>query len=254
MTNVLCVAMGRFERMTAMLRLPIFLLLIALLSACAIPGFKQQATAPEPRPLENVVLDDLVANTQVMQTGVQGLTQAWWVPLEFWQVALGRINPLLAQQVQSVLGDYAIVAVVQADVSALGGFVFYPAESLRQRLQLEWQSQDGPVRTLEPVAQPDLAVRELIAQLTPLLGRSMGELGRNLQFFVIDDRDENGARIVDPYRAGRLHIRLAASETQPVAALELEFPLDALFEPRYCANGKPAHVSWRYCPWDGQLL
>lgn len=212
------------------------------------------SAAPVRKALHQVVVDDLVGDTQVLRTDTYGLTQAWWIPLEFWQASLGRINPQLVQQVETVLGEYSIVAVVQADVSALGGFVFYSREEIQPRLAVTWQRSGVTPRALQMVPNPNLAVRSLVQQLTPLLGRSMGEMGRNLQFFVLADRDEQGQRIVNPYEPGLLTIHLTASETQPAVALNLDLPLNALFEPRYCANGKPAHITWRFCPWDGKPL
>ena len=204
--------------------------------------------------LPDVVVDELVSDTQVLSTNAFGLAQAWWVPVEFWKVSLGRINPQLAQQVDSLLGEYSILAVVQADVSALGGFVFYPRQSLEQRLQVEWQrEQEAPIM-LDLVKKPNPAVRNLLQQLSPMLSRSMGEMGRNLQFFVFADRNAQGNRIVDPYAAGTLLIRLIPSETQGQTELTLDLPLNALFEPRFCSNGKPARATWRFCPWDGHPL
>jgi hypothetical protein len=31
-------------------------------------------------------------------------------------------------------------------------------------------------------------------------------------------------------------------------------PLDSLFKPRFCPNGKKAHISWEFCPWSGKKL
>lgn len=231
------------------------LLALIVVGASGCAGINTASTTPlVPKPLQKVIVDDLVSDTQVLRTNEFSLTQAWWIPLEFWQVSLGRINPQLAQQVESVLGEYSIVAVVQADVSALGGFVFYPREALQQRLVVKWQPEDGDAIPLRAEPNPNSAVRNLLQQLTPLLSRSMGEMGRNLQFFVFADRTESGQRIVNPYQTGALLIQLSASETQGDAVLSVDLPLNALYEPRFCANGKPAHVSWHYCPWDGKPL
>lgn len=238
-----------------MLRCMGWLLLMLALSGCGTrAGLPARATAPEPKSLDQVVVDELVADTQILRTDASGLAQAWWVPIEFWQVSLGRINPQLAQQVESVLGDYSIIAVVQADVSALGGFVFYSRDELQQRLSVSWQPEAGAERQLQRVENPNMATRNLVQQLTPLLSRSMGEMGRNLQFFVLSDRDETGARVVSPYAPGALRIRLDASEAQPATTMNLDLPLNALYKPRYCANGKPAHITWKFCPWDGAPL
>jgi hypothetical protein len=49
-------------------------------------------------------------------------------------------------------------------------------------------------------------------------------------------------------------IRVKLSNADAVHMAELELPLDSLFVPRLCPNGKPAHVSWDYCPWSGKKL
>lgn len=81
------------------------------LGACAVNAPAESTSAvPVRKALHQVVVDDLVSDTQVLRTDASGLAQAWWIPLEFWQASLGRINPQLAQQVEAVLGEYSIVA------------------------------------------------------------------------------------------------------------------------------------------------
>lgn len=231
---------------------------LVMMAAAAVMGCSSLSSTvpalPPHKPMASVSVDDLIADTQVIHTDPFSLVQAWWIPLEFWQASLGRINPQLAQEVSAILGDYSLVAVVQADVSALGGFVFYSRDDLQRRLRVQWQVDDATPVSLDLVTEPNVAVRNLVQQLSPLLSRTMGDMGRNLQFFVLNDRAADGGRLVDPYRRGQVLIGLSASETQPAAQLAVELPLDALFERRYCANGKPARVTWRFCPWDGRPL
>ena len=34
----------------------------------------------------------------------------------------------------------------------------------------------------------------------------------------------------------------------------VELPINALFVPRLCSDGREAHVTWNYCPWTGERL
>lgn len=234
--------------------LSLFLLSCAALTASTPPTDTSSRPLPARKPLQEVVIDEFTRDTQALRTSDYAFVQAWWIPVEFWQAALSQVNPALAQQSLDVLKPYSMVAVVQADVTALGGFVFYPRADLQQRLQLQWQPAQGEVVTLQPVSQPNSTLQNLVTQLSPLLSRAMGEMGRNMQFFVFEDVKSDGTRVTDPYSAGMLRVNLAPSETQAAAQLDIELPVNALYEPRLCANGKPAHISWRYCPWDGQPL
>lgn len=231
----------------------VLLALAVLLSSCAGLMPESARTLPPHKPLAEVVLDDFTRDTQVLLSGDHALVQAWWIPVEFWQAALSQASPALAEQAVTRLQPYSMVAVVQADVSTLGGFAFYSRDDLQQRLQVQWQ-RGGQMQTLSLPSSVSPAVQQLLMQLTPLLSRMMGDVGRNLHFFVLDNQDARGQRWVSPYEDGAVTIRLAATATQPAHTLTVELPVNALFEPRRCANGKPAHLSWRFCPWDGAPL
>ena len=64
---------------------------------------------------------------------------------------------------------------------------------------------------------------------------------------------DDGKRILDPYQPGGLQVDLKRKNNQPLQA-KIEFPLNSLYVPRRCPNGKPAHVSWKFCPWTGAKL
>lgn len=243
-----------FVRCSLIASVSAFLLSCAALTASAPPTDNASRPLPARKPLQSVVIDEFTRDTQALRTSDYAFVQAWWIPVEFWQAALSQVNPALAQQSLDVLKPYSMLAVVQADVTALGGFVFYPRDDLQQRLQLQWQPSRGEAVTLHPVSQPNSTLQNLVTQLSPLLSRAMGEMGRNMQFFVFEDVKADGTRVTDPYSAGTLRVNLAPSETQAAAQLDIELPVNALYEPRLCANGKPAHISWQYCPWDGQPL
>lgn len=81
----------------------------------------------------------------------------------------------------------------------------------------------------------------------------MGNLGSNMHFFVLADRNANDERIIDPYEVNALRIGLKKSDGERLNVV-LETPLNSLFVPRTCPNGKPAHVSWKFCPWGGERL
>ncbi|MBW4643856.1 MAG: hypothetical protein KME23_12850 [Goleter apudmare HA4340-LM2] len=60
-------------------------------------------------------------------------------------------------------------------------------------------------------------------------------------------------KIGSPYKSGKLNISFNGKGNQQIGSV-VNLPLNSLFIPRLCPNGKPAHVSWKYCPWDGTPL
>jgi len=108
-------------------------------------------------------------------------------------------------------------------------------------------------RTLEPVQTINPELELVLGIFKPILGAAMGNLGKNMHFYVLDDRTKSSKRLLDPYHAGRIRVQLAKTQGDIMTA-EIETPLDALFVPRICPNGREAHVSWNYCPWSGTQL
>ena len=81
----------------------------------------------------------------------------------------------------------------------------------------------------------------------------MGNLGKNMHFYVLNDKSKSFPRLLDPYRKGQINIQLSRKDDVLMTA-SIEMPLNSLFVPRKCPNGKDAHISWKYCPWTGKRL
>jgi hypothetical protein len=81
----------------------------------------------------------------------------------------------------------------------------------------------------------------------------MGKFGNKVHFYVLNDRSKSLLRLLDPYRKGLISVQLANRNDDQITA-DIEMPLNALFVPRQCPNGKDAHISWKYCPWSGKRL
>ena len=208
---------------------------------------------PQRKPLNAIDIDRFTSELQVVVSDNTSMTQAWWIPAEFWGTAFSRTNPALAEQAMSQLADYGILAIVQADITPLAGFVFYDRENVKQRLSVKFKSYQQKPLALDYSEKLSDSVQMLLDVLGPMFANTMGELGKNMHLYVVDNRVD-GKTLVDPYLQGKVEIKLAKTKTADEKYLSIELPVDALYEPRYCPNGKPAHISWRYCPWSGKAL
>jgi hypothetical protein len=86
-----------------------------------------------------------------------------------------------------------------------------------------------------------------------MLSATLGKLGESMYFVVLDDQVK-GHRVISPLEKGALRVTLTHEGPEPLGTFEFETPLDSLYVPRMCPNGKPAHISWVVCPWDGTKL
>jgi len=225
-----------------------FLALVLAMSACAVAG------AFERKQPKDVDVSAMTSETQ-RTSYAGGVHLAWWIPPEYWEASLsrdGNVTDAARKQVLDTLRGYSMIAVVQAEVGALGNFTFYERDAVIKGMKLEF-SNGKDWTAIAPLSEVPERLAPLLKVLGPILSSAMGPMGQNMNFFVLDDQ-KKGGRLISPYEAGALRISLSDNKGNRLDPFLIEFPLDSLYVPRRCPNGKPAHVSWVVCPWDGSKL
>jgi hypothetical protein len=205
------------------------------------------AGAVERRELGAVPVTGLVAETQQTDQEGEGLALVWWVPTEFWQAALQRdTKPEELAEIREAFADYLLIGVVEGTEKALGVVEFSPRESVLPRLHV---SVDGV--TFEPVAKARKEAQLLLDMMKPVLSSMMGELGALFHLVLLSSEKRKAP---SGYDTTKLRITLDATKGADPRAFEFVGPLDTLHVPRRCPGGRDAHISWKYCPWDGTKL
>jgi len=217
--------------------------------------YVSNVAALEKVPLDEVQLNKFIEDTQrqMPATGQNHVALVWWVPLEYWISVVERDLDISDAQRETIflsLKNISLLAAVQADLSESGELEFYSKETIQEDLVVKFRDSVADNKVITPIKNLDPNLSSLLNQIAPLLGAAMGNLGNNFHFFVFDDF-EDGNRIMDPYEEGVLSIDLK-SNTDFEMNTEIEMPLNSLYFPRMCPNGKEAHVSWKYCPWSGK--
>lgn len=215
------------------------------------------AGAVERKGILDIDIDALISDTQpdALGAGDSHIASVWWIPFEFWQRSLegdATISETERKELMEVFKGISLIAIAQADVSSAGSLNFYSKDEVAGTMALTYIGGDGKKQILQ-TQEPSLELELVLALIKPMLSSVIGDLGEQLHFYVLNDKSKSGSRIVDPYVAGRIDVELAKRNKQVVTAT-IETPLNALFIPRKCPNGKEAHVTWRYCPWTGQKL
>jgi hypothetical protein len=208
----------------------------------------------ERRTLKDVDLADM-SRQLISMTQHDGMFAAIWWPPEFWAVALAR-EPGIPEETRTKiledLGRYTLLGVVDARILPSGTFVFEPRDAVIRNTSIEWSGPKGRQRMV-PLEEVPEDLRPLMQSLEPIMRSTLGELGRNLHVLVIADDAPTG-RVMSPYEPGTLTFTLLPGARSAGKVLAIETPADALFVPRMCPNDKPAHVTWKVCPWDGSKL
>jgi hypothetical protein len=200
---------------------------------------------------------DVTALTGELQKTVpgEGIHMAWWIPTEFWGASVASdadMSQADKDELVRVMSKYSLLAVAQADVTRFGTIAFYERSVIVNGMKIELA--DGKkTRELQPIEDYPDELRMLLKIMTPMLESALGNTGKNLNFFVLSDESRDG-RLISPYGNSTLIVTLTDKKGVVLEPIRFEMPLDSLYVPRMCPNGKPAHVSWTVCPWDGTKL
>lgn len=216
--------------------------------------FSLDALAVEPKNLKDVDISAMTQDTQVM-ANAEGIHLVWWIPPEYWEASLlsdKDMSEADRNAFLTIMKKYSMLAIAQADLSRFGTVSFYDRDTITKGMTIEFS--DGKnKRAIKPVEKVPDELGLLLKVMTPMLEGALGNTGKNLQFFVLDDQDKDG-RIISPYVQSTLTVLLKEKDGKAVEPVVIELPVNSLFVPRTCPNGKPAHVSWVVCPWDGSKL
>lgn len=189
-------------------------------------------------------------------TNSDHLALAWWIPSEFWEASLDQdptTQPADKKEMLDALKGTSIIAIVQADITNFGTFKFYDEETVSKTRKLSYIDAEGKIHQLVTLDKIKPELQLVMGVMKPILSNAMGEMGKNFHFYVLDDVDANQKRIIDPYKKGTLKVELQTKALENLSA-EINYPLNSLFIPRLCPNGKKAHVTWEFCPWTGKKL
>ena len=216
------------------------------------------ATDAQRKHIKDVDIDEFTGDTQVSPKGAgdDHLALIWWIPNEFWESVLARDMTTSEADKRSMLdamSGVSLLAVVQADITSFGAFKFYSKHEIDEEMIIYYTDAGAKQQRLWQVQtiNPDLEI--VLEILKPLLGAAMGNMGNSMHFYVLNDKSRSSARLLDPYQKGVISFQLTKRNNDIMTA-DIEMPLNSLFIPRKCPNGKNAHVSWNYCPWTGTRL
>ena len=142
--------------------------LVLAISCCALAG------AFEKKQPKDVDVSAMTNETQ-RTSYAGGVHLAWWIPPEYWEASLsrdGNVTDAARKQVLDTLRGYSMIAVVQAEVGALGNFTFYERDAVIKGLKLEL-SDGKDWASLVPLAEVPQKLAPLLKVLGPILSSAM---------------------------------------------------------------------------------
>lgn len=200
--------------------------------------------------IEKVDLNELIAETQI-QTGNDGQIHLyWWVPSEYWEVALSRDPNLTKADVKSFIEpirDYTMLMVIRGKVGVFGNISYENRDSIRQSLVMI----DENEQAYSPIPEKDLneEIMSILTILKPMMSNMLGQMGSHVEFYVFSNKNKKGKEIFSPYTSKAVKARCMGDE------VKWRTPLGSLFKKKHCPVDNEAFKgTWNYCPYHGDKL
>lgn len=214
--------------------------------------------AAERKLLKDIEGNELTSDLQkhLQAQGNKHTAMIWWLPYEFWASSLARDTTTDETSKKTILDTMfgiSFLVIVQADITALAAFEFYDKDEIEKSMQISYTSAEGKKQKLSPMKTLSPNQEIVLTVFKPVLASAMGNMGDNMHFFAFNDKSDQSSRLLDPYNKGFIDIQLS-KRNGAMMTTNIETPLNSLFVPRKCSNGKDAHISWKYCPWEGERL
>lgn len=221
-----------------------------LLVVCA-----SSSQAAESLPLKEVDLDRLIEQTQVNVSQDNGMGLVWFLPETAFLRLISEDMPAhQLDEVRALLEGKCVVAIVRAQFGPFGGTTFFDKQTVLDGTRLTVKKSDGSRITMRTLEEVPVDLKLMINAAGPILADALGRMGENLHFYVFENAVADGTKVYDPYADEQVGISFVRMGRLPAVKQTNDTICDALFKPRYCANGKRAHVTWKFDPWTGERL
>jgi hypothetical protein len=212
----------------------------------------------EKKDFKDININEFIEETQFSLTkrkvGLTDISLAWWIPAEYWKISLSHDNKQEnKQKILKAFEGVSLLVVAQAEVNSLGAFDFYTKDEVERNLKVSFIDRNGVKQKVELVTDVSQEAKLVVSFIKPVLSQAMGRMGESLHIYFIKDQSNIKERLIDPYEKGRISIQ-KKSRSGEILKNIIEVPLNSLFVPIKCPNGKDAHISWEFCPWTGKQL
>lgn len=195
-------------------------------------------------------LEEVIKDCQKYSKQVDRMTLLWWIPEEFWRLAVSQDPTVTEEGIEeflSVLRPYTIVVAVDGKIGAFGGLTYTPEEELFSMIRI----QDSEGISYAPLYgdEVDPNVENFMAMLKPIFSNMAGAMGENMNFFVFPAETDDGGKIADPGSEGTFKVLIGDEE------FRWKLPLGSLLPPKVCPRcGEKLSGAYKYCPYDGVKL
>ncbi|MAX81073.1 MAG: hypothetical protein CL843_12980 [Crocinitomicaceae bacterium] len=194
-------------------------------------------------------INALTDETQLLSNEDDKMRIVWWIPSEFWQIALAEEGSVSQDQIDAfieVFDQYTLFAMADGDISTFGNVSYKTKNEIINSTYIITDDKEyHPIPTSE--VSGDMTV--ILGMFTPVLANMLGTMGENMHFIVFQPENEKGNPLINPTEKGAFTIMLAGE------AFNFRLPVGALMPAKWCEKDQEEfNGAWNYCPYCGSKL
>ncbi len=230
--------------------------------ALAALFFASTLSAAERKPLKEVNVALMMRECELLPATNRDpdgryIGKAFWIPHAYWQVIFAKNETMPDKERQDALkqldGVFLVGLLLGEHQPAPNPTQFYDRKEILKGFKISVIDTQGKRKMLSITEKTNPFIDFVLKNMRPMVEGTIGEAGKHLEIVVIDNRNPDGSPIIDAYGPGRIDIRMVRESGQNVDSYT-ELPMNSLYVPRKCPNGRDADISWKFCPWTGQRL
>jgi hypothetical protein len=211
------------------------------------------AGAVERLPLRDVQVDAFVKETQSMFTSKDEAIYIQRWPAEYFLLLLDEMNgdreSERAIHVKNIMKNRFVVAVaiLKSTGSDSGRFLDFVDVAKRIKIKIVKNKHSYPLELIG-----DQEVAKLISETGGYLVHGLERVVEGTHFLIYEASDHFDGQLYSPYENDEINISYTGDDREYVFSVATI--MDSLFKPRFCENGRKAHVTWMFDPWSGKKL
>ena len=195
--------------------------------------------------------EKMLAEIQLMRQSATNLKLVWWIPTEYWGIAMREqqaVTPDQIEYIENLLNDYTIIAA--GDYSLLPQHITIEFKVIDIKKGVEfYNSNHKKISALKNSQIKKEVVVIINDMMKPLFTQMLGKTGTGVEFFIYNNKDMAGNRILDPNKPGSFKIEVN-NET-----FQFNLPLVSLMKEKVCKNDSAKFPgNYVYCPFHGTEL
>jgi hypothetical protein len=196
---------------------------------------------------DKVVLTDFIRETQQWNRKDGRMTMAWWVPNEYWRIALKdnkQISKETIDRIENLFEEYVMVGVCDLKINADATMDFTEESKMRKDILLI--DKDGAKYHALSKDDVNSETLELMESIKPMLTQLLGQFGNGLSFFFFSVKDKD---LIVATQQGEFKVIHSKTE------FKWKLPLVSLLPPKHCPiDNEEMKGNWLYCPVHGKEL